>query len=286
MQRAAGAPMSIPDAPSSELVSDIERDSDTWDTNYEQQSAGVIRRVDASPKVSGEEDIKTQIKNHEGFRPEPYKDSEGYWTIGYGHLLSKDKTKEPPKEWRGRTITREEGDALFEEDYKRHRDSAARNIPGFDKLNESGKRAMIDLTFNMGPNWMKEKGFKRFEAAMSQSTPDVEKAAQSLEQSLWYKQVKGRGKTVVGDLRAGLDPGRVYPVERVAGTIMDNDYKAIRSSGTETVSTPVVAPVLVTNNTQNNTMARRPMQSASAVTKDPSLIRTSMRDSQHPVFTG
>ena len=33
------------------------------------------------------EDLKERIKKHEGFVPKIYRDSLGYATIGYGHLV-------------------------------------------------------------------------------------------------------------------------------------------------------------------------------------------------------
>ena len=40
-------------------------------------------------------DLKARIKEHEGFVPKIYKDSLGFATIGYGHLvLPTDKFKE------------------------------------------------------------------------------------------------------------------------------------------------------------------------------------------------
>ena len=41
------------------------------------------------------EDLKEKIKEHEGFRDQVYKDSLGFATIGYGHLvLSTDPFKQ------------------------------------------------------------------------------------------------------------------------------------------------------------------------------------------------
>ena len=40
------------------------------------------------------ETLKNRIRRHEGFRSTPYRDSEGNWTVGYGHLMSNPLPKE------------------------------------------------------------------------------------------------------------------------------------------------------------------------------------------------
>jgi lysozyme len=264
-------------------------DSDSFDTNYVEEvvvstpkQTGELSRKN---EVSGEDAIKKQIKQHEGLRLKPYKDTKGLWTIGYGHLIGKNL----PEEW-NRTITKEEAEAIFEKDYAEHR-KAAEKIPGFDKMNEKGKRALIDLTFNMGADWVRVKGFKRFEAAMNQPTPDVNKAAQSLEESLWYDQVKGRAKVVVNDLRAGLSPvssggpimAAVTPQPTVSGGAMDSATRSLQASNSPQAGTPVVATTVVNNQTNNN-VGKRPMAKADVVTRDEALVRSANRDSRHPVL--
>lgn len=139
------------------------------------------------------------IKKHEGFVPHPYKDSLGLWTIGYGHLIGNGKSL--PPEW-NRTITRAEGDALFEEDYAHHR-KAAERIPGFGQLNDGGQGALTDLTFNMGPSW-----YTKWPTLQKQlKAGDVEGAADNLQSSKWFQQVKTRGPTIVSLVRQGKEGG-------------------------------------------------------------------------------
>ena len=145
--------------------------------------------------VAGYELAKSIILKHEGSKNKPYKDSLGLWTVGVGHLIGDGKSL--PKEY-DRTFSDEEIQALYEEDFKKHK-VAAEKIPGFNNLNEKGQTALIDLTFNMGPVWYKKwpTFTKQLEAG------DIEGAAKNLEGSTWYKQVKSRGPEVVALLRAG-----------------------------------------------------------------------------------
>lgn len=154
----------------------------------------------APPKVptpTGDDKwIMDMIKKHEGVRTRPYKDSLGLWTVGVGHLIGDGKTL--PPEW-NREFTMEEIDALFAKDYEKHKKQAEAG-PGYDKANEKGRGALIDLAFNMGGAWYKK--FKNASAALASG--DFSKAAEELTDSQWFKQVKGRAQTVVAMIRDGL----------------------------------------------------------------------------------
>ena len=149
--------------------------------------------------------IMDMIKKHEGVRTKPYKDSLGLWTVGVGHLIGDGKSL--PPEW-NREFTMEEIDALFAKDYEHHKKQAEKT-PGYDKANEKGRGALIDLAFNMGGAWYKK--FKNAAAALAAG--DFNKAAEELTDSQWYKQVKGRAQTVVAMIRDGLGgaPSKMGP---------------------------------------------------------------------------
>lgn len=155
-----------------------------------------IKAEGPPPTMTGEDKpVMDMIKKHEGVRTRPYKDSLGLWTVGVGHLIGNGKSL--PAEM-DREFSMSEVDAMFAKDYKEHKD-AAQKIPGFEKLNESGKAALIDLTFNMGPAWYKR--WPNFSKALAAG--DTEGAAKSLEDSKWYTQVGNRARTIVSLLRGG-----------------------------------------------------------------------------------
>lgn len=155
------------------------------------------------------------IGKHEGVRNKPYKDSKGLWTVGIGHLIGDGKTL--PPEW-NKTFSDDEVKALFKQDYDHHARAAA-NIPGYDKVNEKGKGALVDLTFNMGPSWYKK--WPNFTKALGAG--DTEGAVGQLQGSLWAKQVGNRANDDIGLLRGsslkaakgGLFSGSTkgYPME-------------------------------------------------------------------------
>jgi lysozyme len=154
----------------------------------------------ATPSFSGgDQQAMEMIKRHEGKRNAPYRDSLGLWTVGYGHLIGDGRSL--PAEW-NRTFSDQEIDALFAQDYAKHKQAAER-IPGFEKANDTGKAAIIDLTFNMGPAW-----FRRFpNASAALARGDFETFANEMQNSLWFRQVGRRGPTIVAMLRAGGSGG-------------------------------------------------------------------------------
>jgi len=168
----------------------------------------------AAPSGGGMSDSKQMIIRHEGKGEKvpggykPYKDTEGYWTIGVGHLITRGKTL--PKEW-DRVFTEAEIMKMFDEDYAHHAAAAAK-IPGFNLLSPSGQDALIDMTFNMGNSW-----YKKFPKAIEAlAKGDFKTAADEFTDSDWYKQVKGRAVTIVAMIRNSMSAAPVKGDTQVA----------------------------------------------------------------------
>ena len=119
---------------------------------------------------------KNMIKEHEGFKLKVYKDSKGFSTVGYGHKIDADSPIDIRNLKEGDEISKDRADRLFDMDFNDHL-NAARKIPGFNKASRKQQAALIDLTFNMGPNWYK--GFPSFTKAFAAG--DYEEAARQLE---------------------------------------------------------------------------------------------------------
>jgi GH24 family phage-related lysozyme (muramidase)/uncharacterized protein YcbK (DUF882 family) len=175
--------------------------------------ASVAKQESTAPTPSGGAYgiAKASIEKHEGRRNRPYKDSKGLWTIGVGHLIGDGKTLSPDM---NRDFTDKEIDDLFAKDYRDH-EKAATNIPGYQNLNDNGKAALIDLTFNMGPSWYKK--WPNFTEQLKSG--DIDGAAKNLEGSDWYKQVGHRGPDVVNMLRAGKSAGGPATQARQESTV-------------------------------------------------------------------
>ena len=96
---------------------------------------------------------KNMIKQHEGLRLTVYKDTKGFRTVGYGHKIDADSPVDIRNLKEGDTITQERANELFNMDFNDHL-NAAMKIPGFNKATKKQQAALIDLTFNMGPNFI------------------------------------------------------------------------------------------------------------------------------------
>lgn len=83
------------------------------------------------------------VKRFEGLRLEPYRDAAGLWTIGYGHLASRDPQAPPPA-----PIDAAEAEALLDQDLER----AGRAVLRLTKvpLADGQYGALASLAFNVG----------------------------------------------------------------------------------------------------------------------------------------
>lgn len=204
----------------------------------------------AAGGAMSEDELKKMIIAHEGIRYEPYKDSLGLWTVGVGHLIGDGKSL--PQEW-NRKFSQEEIMQLFEKDYQHHR-AAAEKIPGFNKFNPMGQGALTDLTFNMGPAWIK----KFPNTAKQIETGNADGAASGLQNSLWYNQVGRRGPAIVDMVKnGGISSG---PSAQFGGVVSGptSGYQATLH-GTEAViplaggrSVPLEIPGLMDSQQKNN----------------------------------
>lgn len=132
------------------------------------------------------------IMNEEGFRSKPYKDTQGYWTIGLGHKIRDGETFT--------TISEQEAIELFKNDYN-NAVQIAQSFPEYAGLPEAGKEVMVDMIYNMGIGWEKTKdkngkGYKSFKTFRQQLLKgDYLGASQSILESDYARnQVPNRAK--------------------------------------------------------------------------------------------
>ena len=144
--------------------------------------------------------IFEMLRIDEGLRLKIYKDTEGYYTIGIGHLL----TKSPSLNGRNcnGVITKDEAEKLFNQDV----DAAVRGIlrnaklkPVYDSLDAVRRCALINMVFQMGETGVA--GFTNSLRMLQQKRWD--EAAVNLAKSRWYNQTPNRAKRVIATFRTG-----------------------------------------------------------------------------------
>jgi lysozyme len=87
----------------------------------------------------------------EGFYPKPYICPAGYWTIGYGHLCSKDHP----------SITQEQGEIYLAEDLQDALSGTLRCCPGLLLEDPQWLGAIVDFTFNLGAGRLQSSTLRR-----------------------------------------------------------------------------------------------------------------------------
>lgn len=135
-----------------------------------------------------------RIAKHEGFSTKAYKDSLGYWTIGYGHLLP-----DQDLDYSNFEITPEYARELLEEDVH---DAyiQAHQTPEWQWLDTHDRQGVwVEMCFNLG--WDKLKKFTMTRTAIRHQRWEL--AAQRMLNSLWAKQVKGRAVTLAKIMESG-----------------------------------------------------------------------------------
>lgn len=135
----------------------------------------------------------------EGVRRFPYNDSDGKevklkpgkLTVGIGRNLEAKPLSD--------AIIKK----LFEEDFAEALNGAKSLIKRWYSLTENQQLAVVNLVFNLGLTKLK----KEFPNTISDiNKGDYKSAANRLRQSLWFKQVKGRGTRVLDMLENSAFP--------------------------------------------------------------------------------
>jgi len=137
------------------------------------------------------EELKTQIKEHEGFVPRVYKDSLGKRTIGYGHLCVEPEQWDDDKEY-----TKEELELVFQKDFEEALKNAEHLI-GERNINNTAKEVIIEMVFQLGIGGVGK--FKNMWKALDRE--DYGEASFQMMDSLWAKQTPNRAKKLAEKMR-------------------------------------------------------------------------------------
>lgn len=156
--------------------------------------------------------VQRQIAHHEGQKNYPYKDSKGLWTIGIGHLIGNGSDEalaasDYSEYSESNPMPESEVTELFEEDLEDHK-AIAEGYDFYEGMSKKGKRAILDLTFNMGDFYNKKLPNGNYEWANLRTQLDAGKwdeAADNLASSAYARQVGQRASTVTNLLRQAGD---------------------------------------------------------------------------------
>ena len=138
------------------------------------------------------EELKEQIKEHEGFVPRTYKDSLGKRTIGFGHLCVEPEQWDDDKEY-----TREELERVFDNDFKEALKNAE-SLIGERSINFIAKQVIIEMVFQLGIGGVGK--FKKMWSALDNE--DYGEASFQMMDSLWAKQTPNRAEKLSQKMRS------------------------------------------------------------------------------------
>jgi lysozyme len=138
------------------------------------------------------EELKDQIKEHEGFVPKVYKDSLGKRTIGYGHLCVEPEQWDDDKEY-----TKEELEEVFNKDFNEALKNAETLIDG-RPINFIAKQVIIEMVFQLGIGGVSK--FKKMWSALDKE--DYGEASFQMTQSRWHDQTPKRCQSLAAKMRS------------------------------------------------------------------------------------
>lgn len=136
--------------------------------------------------------LKQDLIRDEGLRKEAYKDTVGLWTIGVGHLLG--------TEMRMTRITNNEAMALLDSDIVDAEHALDRSVPFWAQLDSVRQRALVNMSFNLGPKLAEFVTFKKHLAAGNWPA-----AVTAMLNSKWAKQVGARANRLAKLIETGRD---------------------------------------------------------------------------------
>ena len=149
--------------------------------------------------------LVTMLRNEEGVRYKPYKDSLGYWTIGVGHLTDERKGGSLPAyaaaelSDSGR-LSDETVNRLLEDDISLALEGLDMALPWAKSLDPVRYCVLVDMCFQMGLNGLL--GFKNTLRYIENG--NYEQAAINMGKSLWAKQTPNRAKRRIEEMRTGV----------------------------------------------------------------------------------
>jgi lysozyme len=139
-------------------------------------------------------DILSQLARDEGFRPDPYKDSRGFNTVGIGHNL--DANPLPDEQY---PMSLDRAKQILADDLSRIWSKLQIALPWVVSLPDVYAGILKNMSFNMGAN-----GLLQFHHMLAYiQAGNYAAAANAMQQSAWFTQVGDRAKRLVQQMQSG-----------------------------------------------------------------------------------
>ena len=145
--------------------------------------------------------LRDMLKKHEGYSSSPYKCPAGKMTIGWGHNIEANIVPRDIEIYLGtyKMITPDMAERLLDIDIKLANAACRRIFINFDTFTDARQTALLDFVFNVGEGTVRK--FKKTIAAIKSG--DWNKAANEMQDSAWFVQVKGRAFEICQMIKEG-----------------------------------------------------------------------------------
>lgn len=135
-------------------------------------------------------DLKSHLREFEGWERSAYQDQFGYWTIGCGRLIDKRK---------GGGLSDTEIDYLLDNDIRAKTIEVVQAFPWAATLQIPRQAVLIEMCFQMGL-----KGLSSFRSMLNSCRDEhYADAAEHMRQSLWAKQTPKRASRLAAQMEIG-----------------------------------------------------------------------------------
>ena len=136
--------------------------------------------------------LARQLRGDEDVRPQVYKDSLGFFTIGIGRLVDDRKS--------GSGLRPSEMDFMLANDIEDRTAALTKRLPWMYLLDDARRGVLLNMSFQLGVEGLL--GFKNtLELVRKGLFPE---AAKNMLQSLWAQQTPNRAKRMAEQMRTGV----------------------------------------------------------------------------------
>lgn len=141
------------------------------------------------------------LRRDEGCQLEPYRDSRGLWTIGWGHLIDRRRSGELPTWIKGFPILQDEADHLLESDVIEKQGKLSQAWPPFGEQPAIVQVVLVSMAFQLGIGGVL--AFQRLLRAIEDKR--WADAGVEMRRSAWSRQTPKRAERLARTLESG-DP--------------------------------------------------------------------------------
>jgi GH24 family phage-related lysozyme (muramidase) len=149
--------------------------------------------------------LHASIRRHEGYRAEPYRDTRGFWTVGFGHLIHhRDLRQYAPHRTLGELLNAlsdtDAHERWFREDVARAESDAVRYIgPAWHVLTDARREVLTEMAFQLGGRTLNQ--FVRLREAII--ARNWVRAEAEMLASRWHDQTPRRAKALAARMLEG-----------------------------------------------------------------------------------